>query len=638
MDLPAGELFARAFHTNPVAIAISTLVEGRFLEVNESFLHQTGYGRAEVIGRTASDLSLWAEPSDRNRLLQTLQAQPSVQNWELGLRTKAGEVHWVLASFERIDVAGASGLLSTFQDITARKAIEAALRASEERYQLIIRATSDAVWDWDLITQEVRWSQGLRTVFGYPAEALRHHDWWRSHVHPDELGNIEASVQAALDRGERLWSAEYRFRRADDMYAYVLDRGYVIHNERGQPVRMVGAMVDITEKKAYEQLLEQRVEERTHELSTLLQLSRQIALALELEPLLDLILEQVQTVVAYHGASILSLEGDTLKGRAYRGPKAKEWIFQFSMPVDNFIDRQVLATRQPYLIPDMQDDTPATRYFRAALGERFATLYAGVRSWLRIPMLARDQVVGMLSLHHAEPNWFAPRQVELALAFAHQAAVAIENAKLYEQARYFAAVEERQRLARELHDSVSQALYGIALGARTARTLLDRDPSKVTGPLDYVLQLAEAGLAEMRALIFELRPESLAQEGLVLALTKQAASLRARHPIEVQTELGEEPAIAFASKEALYRIAQEALHNIVKHARATRVEISLAQQDGALVLAVQDNGQGFDPSGEFPGHLGLRSMRERMLILGGAVTIESAPGQGTRVVARAPQQ
>src|SRR5581483_1884348 len=111
-------------------------------------------------------------------------------------------------------------------------------------------------------------------------------------------------------------------------------------------------------------------------------------------------------------------------------------------------------------------------------------------------------------------GFYTPRHAELALAVANQAAIAIENARLFERVQSAAATEERQKLARELHDSVSQALYGIALGARTARAQLDRDPAKAAEPLDYVLSLAQAGLAEMRALIFELRPESLATEGL----------------------------------------------------------------------------------------------------------------------------
>jgi signal transduction histidine kinase len=242
----------------------------------------------------------------------------------------------------------------------------------------------------------------------------------------------------------------------------------------------------------------------------------------------------------------------------------------------------------------------------------------------------------MLTLHHREKDYYSPRQVELALAFANQAAVAIENARLYKQSQQLAALEERQRLARELHDSVSQALYGIALGARTARTLLDRDPSKLAEPLDYVLSLADAGLAEMRALIFELRPESLEMEGLVAALTKQADSLRARHHLEINVVCGEEPPAPLAVKEALYRIAQEALHNIVKHAHARRVEVRLEWADEGVQLEIKDDGLGFDTDSDFPGHLGLRSMRERAERLGGLFSVESESDQGACVHVEIP--
>ena len=219
----------------------------------------------------------------------------------------------------------------------------------------------------------------------------------------------------------------------------------------------------------------------------------------------------------------------------------------------------------------------------------------------------------------------------LTLAVASQAAIAIENARLYEQAREVAAYAERQRLARELHDSVSQALYGIALGARTARTLLDRDPSRVADPLDYVLAQAAAGLAEMRALIFELRPEALEAEGLVAALEKQVESVRARHGLEVEATLPAEPNVPFAVKETLYRITQEALHNTVKHARARRVNLCLEVTPDGLVLRVTDDGRGFDPTDSFPGHLGLKTMRERASQVHGTLSMTSVPGQGTNI-------
>jgi signal transduction histidine kinase len=191
-------------------------------------------------------------------------------------------------------------------------------------------------------------------------------------------------------------------------------------------------------------------------------------------------------------------------------------------------------------------------------------------------------------------------------------------------------------LSRELHDSVSQALYSIALGSRTARALLDRDPHRAIEPLEFVLAQAERGLAEMRALIFEMRPEALEQEGLVAALSRRAAALEAQYQLHVERALGDEPAVPLPVKEALYRIAQEAMHNTGKHAQATEIRLTLACRDETLILEVQDNGRGFDTGGSFPGHLGLQSMRERASQLGGALDIESASGTGTLITVRIP--
>jgi signal transduction histidine kinase len=148
--------------------------------------------------------------------------------------------------------------------------------------------------------------------------------------------------------------------------------------------------------------------------------------------------------------------------------------------------------------------------------------------------------------------------------------------------------------------------------------------------------LTDAGMAEMRALIFELRPESLEKEGIVTALEKQAAALRARHKTEVKIDLCTEPDVPLDVKETLYRIAQEALHNIVKHARARNVHVRMRCTSEYIALDVTDDGKGFDTTADFPGHLGLRSMRERAERLGGSLAVESTPGKGTRVHAWMP--
>jgi signal transduction histidine kinase len=273
--------------------------------------------------------------------------------------------------------------------------------------------------------------------------------------------------------------------------------------------------------------------------------------------------------------------------------------------------------------------------------ERYAAVRELVKdaAWdtlLGVPIVYRGVGLGMLVAAYPADSDPDPSEISFLEAIADQAAIAIENSRLFNRASSLAALQERQRLARELHDSVSQALYGIALGARTARRRLESDPGRVGEPLDYVLSLAEAGLTEMRALIFELRPESLAEEGLVAAITRQVAAMRARYGIDVEADLCEEPGLDLRAKEALYRIAQEALHNTVKHARATNIIVRLASEDGRVVIDLRDNGQGFDPGAEFPGHLGLRSMRERVGAVGGSVELTSTHGQGTHVRAWVP--
>ena len=264
------------------------------------------------------------------------------------------------------------------------------------------------------------------------------------------------------------------------------------------------------------------------------------------------------------------------------------------------------------------------------------------RTFVAIPLSIANRYAAVLTLHSAQPHHYRQRDKRVFEGIGELVVAALERVRLQaeqetarqeneKRARELAAMEERTRLARELHDSVSQALYGIGLGARTAHALLQRDPSRLKEPMDYILSLAEAGLTEMRALIFELRPESLEQEGLITALLKQANSLQARHNILVKTMFCEEPPLSLEVKESLYRIAREALHNTFKHAHATEVHLSLTPSDDGYLLQIADNGQGFLVRDDYPGHLGLKSMRERTTALNAVLDIRSAPGEGARI-------
>jgi signal transduction histidine kinase len=384
---------------------------------------------------------------------------------------------------------------------------------------------------------------------------------------------------------------------------------------------------ELAEERA---LLEQRVQERTRELRTLLDVSRNVASTLDFPSLLATLLEQLQDVVDFSSLAVYLFqngEGVALAqtvGAARAGSAVQE------------LPPALRSLQAPLVVGDARAANGAAALWPEAVD-------APPRSWMAVPLLLQERPLGVLVFEHGSAGYYNAARAELAMAMANHVAVAIENARLYEQARSLAALQERQKLARELHDSVSQALYGIGLGTHTVLELLERSGETATAgdlrpPLEYTLSLAKAALAEMRALIFELRPESLEVEGLIPALSRLSEVLRARHQMEVETQFAAEPALALAGRDVLYRVAQEALHNVAKHAGASRVTISLAAEDGEAILTISDDGAGFDPQGHFPGHLGLQSMRERMEGAGGRLAVASRLGGGTRITARLPLQ
>jgi signal transduction histidine kinase len=400
--------------------------------------------------------------------------------------------------------------------------------------------------------------------------------------------------------------------------------------------------VMVRQLRESERVLEQRVDDRTRELSGLLEVTRVVSSTLQLRPLLQLVLEQTASVLPYDRSAIMLREGEDLQILAVRagaGDADETLARQVGMllPLSRTpVLWNALRAGDPVFMADVQSGDQLAVAYREEVGTFIGLAVSQFRSWMGIPLIMKGDVAGIMTVARAEAGAYESTHAALGKAIASQVAIAIENAQLFEQAQRAASLEERGRLARELHDSVSQALYGITLGAGTARARLTENPDAAVEPIEYVQALAQAGLAEMRALIFELRPESLETEGLLAAIEKQGASISARHNVAFELNATDEPDCSLAAKEALYRIAQEAMHNVVKHAGASSVRTRLERTNGALVLSVRDDGRGFDPASSFPGHVGLHSMRERAEKLGGTLTIESELGRGTTVVARLP--
>ena len=266
-------------------------------------------------------------------------------------------------------------------------------------------------------------------------------------------------------------------------------------------------------------------------------------------------------------------------------------------------------------------------------------------SFLGVPISVRGRIYGNLYLtEKRDAPAFTTDDERAVVTLAAQAGVAIENARLFAEAQERLAIEARHRLAGELHDSVSQALFSMTLETRAAQLALQQDQADlledVGRRLARLRELTENALAEMRALIFELRPEALREEGLAAAVRKHAQAVAARADLAIDVEtLQDHLPLPPEIEEQVYRTAQEALTNVVKHADAGHARIRLlptAPTPPRLLLEISDDGMGFDPDLARPGHLGLTTMRQRIEGLGGRLTVRSTPGQGTTIQALIP--
>lgn len=643
-------------------------------------------------------------------------------------------------------------------------------------------------------------SEGSFELTGYRADDLIDNRTinYGQLIHPQDRTAVWNEIQTALDENKP-FQLTYRIRTAAGEKKWVWEQGRGVYSATGGLLAIEGFATDISERVMAQQRLEQRVQERTRELTTLLDVSHNVASTLELEPLLDLILDQLKSVVDYDGASIMVLNGEELRILAHHGPISQKDVLQLSFSLQEAgANAEVIRRRQPVIIPDVRADTPLARAFQKTAGEQLTTTFAYVGSWMGVPLIVKDRLLGMLSMDHSQRHYYQPSHSKLALAFANQvavtienarlfaqteqhsqelealyraddelyrhlrlenvlqalvdvavgilgadksslmvwdsqqkklnvraargfkpetmaqmsfapgegvvgqvfdsgkpavveetrlradvarkiveregissfmhvpieingrifgvfnisynqprafgeqeqrlfsalaqrAALVIENARLYERAQEAAAAEERNRLARELHDAVTQTLFSASLIADVLPRIWSRNPEQGQQRLEELRELTRGALAEMRTLLLELRPSSLTEVNLgdLLRQLTEATIGRSRLPVDLTIE-GEKP-LPPEVQVALYRIAQESLNNITKHAGASQVTIDLCYGAEVVELSIRDNGRGFDPEQVPVSSLGMGIMRERAHKIGATLNVDSQIGEGTQI-------
>jgi signal transduction histidine kinase len=345
------------------------------------------------------------------------------------------------------------------------------------------------------------------------------------------------------------------------------------------------------------------------------------------EPVLQRLVDAARDLAGARYAAVGVPDGEGAFERFITSGMTDELVARMGpLPRTHGLLGAMLESPEPYRTLDIRTDPRFRGWWPRA--------HPTMRSFLGVPIVARGGIIGAFYLtDKVGADAFDERDQELIEMLAAHAAIAIENARLWERSRELSVVEERNRVARELHDSVTQNLFGVVLAAEAAATLLDRDPPEARVQLARVQELAQAGMEELRSLIFELRPAALADEGLAATLRKHLAVLRRVHHQDIALKVAGAPRPGGVNDGDVFRIAQEAVHNAVRHAEADHIRVGLDGRNGHLVLTVDDDGVGFDPdeAAMRARRLGLTSMEERAKALGGVLTIDSRPGAGTKV-------
>jgi signal transduction histidine kinase len=474
-------------------------------------------------------------------------------------------------------------------------------------------------------------SKGCVVLTGYqPGELLgRGPTGYRNLVLPDERPNLFREISLAV-KEKRRFRLVYRIRTADQLRRWVMEEGCAIYGEDGRIEALEGIVTDHGQQMAEFDLLEQRVADRTRRLAALYDILEAAADADNPQKTIVRILERVITAIGVHAGAIHLLDG---KGEQLQ-LVAQQGLGQNLLEESDMLSVQesplagwVVRHEEPLLIPQLSEDSRASAFAeRTSYG-----VYAGV------PITASEQIYGVLSVLAQETTRFtAQEEIDLLVSVGEQIGVVIEKARLRQQAEQLMIIDERNRLARELHDSVTQSLYSVTLFAEAGRRMIaGGEYEQAMAYLGDVTETSRQTLKEMRLLVHRLRPSLLAKEGLVRAIQHRLNAVEARVGIEHRLVLQGDLSLTPALEEALYYIAQEALNNALKHADAREVVVELrGHEGGGIVLKISDNGRGYDPlSVTEAGGLGLTSMRERAELFGGSVSCESALGQGSAVTA-----
>lgn len=571
--------------------------QGRFLRWNKNFEVVSGYSREEMGRMGPFD---FVDPQDRNTLRERIQKvfREGMAEMEANFLTREGVRIPYYFTGRRIRFADKDCLVGLGIDLTERHQAEARVREFNERFRLISRATNDAMWDVDMTNQVIWWNEKHYELYGLdPSQPPAGEQAWQERIHPDDRQRVVSLYHDTVRAGKPYMECEYRFRYPDGTYRTLFDRLYATYRN-GKPDRVLGTIMDITERKRTEEAL--RLSERKY------------YLLFENNPL-------PMWMVSLPGLQIIDVNTAAIEHYGYTRQE--------------FLGMRTSDLRAPedplhYVRPDQQQRT----------GIRHAGLWRHKKKSgeiIYVDVISHDMPIDGRSVRLVLAN-----DVTEKLKAEEQLQQSYEAIRSLTQHLQDVREQERISIAREIHDELGQQLTVLKMDVSWLRKRLGDREEAVSGKIAEMVSLLNDTVRTVRRISSELRPSVLDDLGLVAAIEWQLKEFEKRTEIITEFTVDDpEPILEKEVKTSIFRILQESLTNVARHANATHVTVDLRCVEDRLILRVEDDGQGFDLQEiRTRRTLGMLGMQERTAMIGGDYAVSSAPGRGTRIVVSVPIQ
>lgn len=581
------ERFAKAFRANPQPMSLTTLAEGRYLDVNESFLKMCGYRREEVIGRTSIELGIWKTPMVRAEFMQQLTAH-GVRNVETHFGTKGGSFRIFLSSAELVKIGDEQCVLVASSDITDRKQSEEALRESEARFRNMADTAPVMIWISGPDKRCTYFNKQWLDFTGLSVEQELGNDWAEG-VYQDDFDRCLDVYHSAFDRREQ-FRMEYRLRRADGQFRWVYDSGTPRFSSDGEFLGFIGSCIDISDRKEAEDAVRAAKDE------------------------LRLVADALPVLIS---------EVDKNGYYRFNNLAYEDW---FGHPLDQITGhhmREVLGE------PVWQRIRPQVE--RSLAGhevhyEDFLPYRDGGPRWVSVSGIPTRDAEGKV-------NGFVSLVADITESRRAEDALRDLSGRLIN-----AQEEERSRVARELHDDLSQRMAVLSIGLEQIGQQMPQEPNNLQVRIQDLRTKAQEVSTEIHRLSYQLHPSKLDHLGLASAVKSFCEEIAAHHELSITFQQKGFPAPL--SKDitlCVFRIAQESLHNVARHSGARGAVVVLERIDQEVRLSVSDMGCGFDTnSSKMTSGLGFIGMRERLRLVGGQLLVSSRPSHGTQIEVSVP--